>query len=119
MTTFNRELIAHCTALLTVLEAAGVPAVAFPDHPTAPDTWVALRPALRVLRVPHDAQRWIEQRIREEPEHYQPVLVPDPATSWRILVMRLHPFTQFLVHGRHPACTTYCRWQNEVHMAFL
>jgi hypothetical protein len=119
MTTFERELIDHCEVLLAVLQAAGVPYVSLPDSPTAPDTWVALRPALRAWRVPHDAQRWIEREIREAPDSYQPLCAVSDPRGWQVLLVRLHPLTMFVQHGRHEACRAYTRWHVEVQCALM
>src|SRR4051812_27283292 len=104
MSTYERELLQHCEAILTVLAAAAVPCLSLPDAPKAYDRWIALRPA---LRVPLDRQRCFEAEIREAPDTYQPVLLTHDATGWQVMLVRLEPFPRVLHYGRHRVCTAY------------
>jgi hypothetical protein len=120
MTTFERELTAHCGQILEVLAAADVPC-AWPRGtlPTAPDAWVALRPTLEALWVSAQAARWIEDAIRTAPATYAPALVPFPGSGVQVLMVRLHPLSLFVLHGRHPAAKAYWRWHRQVQLALL
>jgi hypothetical protein len=114
MSTYERELLQHCDAILTVLAAADVPSLSVSDAPKASDRWIALRPALRALRVPLDRQRWFEAEIREDPDTYHTVLLTDAATGWQVVLVRLEPFTRVLHFGRHRVCVAYSCWHSKV-----
>jgi len=121
MLTMERELQAQCEAFAAVFAAAHVPYLALPDVPPTQGAFVALRPALRALRVRLSAQRWIEQHLREDPDQYQVL------SLWAAEPVGVHvlwvPLKPFLLHwgqrGRHPVCTTFAWWYTGVISALM
>jgi hypothetical protein len=117
MTTYERELLTQCTAVVEALEAAAVP-TSQPEGSQPPETFLALRPAMRALRMSCVDQRWIEAHIREEPETYHAACVQ--VDGPRILVVQLCPFLlTFACLGRHAVCTTFSVWHTHVVSALM
>jgi hypothetical protein len=121
MTTYERELIQQCEAIVTVCAAAGVPCISLPTRPTAPDTWLALRPALQALRVSRKDQRRIEHEIREDPDRHELLCLRSAPHGWQVLLVRLRllTLTRVMYFGRHPVCTTYAVWHTGVVSALM
>jgi hypothetical protein len=113
MTTFERELIVQCEALVAVFAAAQVPCS------PAPGAFVAFRPALRALRFSSVDQRHIERYIREDPDKYQACCLR-LGHGWEMLVVQLEAFLlRDGQRGRHPACTRFAVWYAGVLSAFM
>lgn len=116
--THNEEYQAQCRALLTVLHDASVPLV-WPASAAASDAVVALRPALRALRVAQDDQRGLEAELLTRTSNDY-AIVRALGAPWPVIWVSLRALYPLVAgRGRHAVCIKLAVWYSGVFAALL
>jgi hypothetical protein len=120
---YDRDYHQKLVPVLTILTAAGVQLYRLTPEPALSfdDVWIPLRPALGLWRVPHAAQRWIEQQLRKPPTRDK---TPSGMLHWdghwqHLLVSMRCVQAHVLPEAAHPACLAYTHWHTEVLVALM
>jgi hypothetical protein len=111
--THQRELLAHCAAILEVLVDANVPCFAPQDAAQPWTTGIAMIPAIRAFKVSHAGWKQWRHALSHE-DYLETYGYCHNERGEAFLVLPLTSLFLLLHHSRHPVATAYSFWECQV-----